>query len=260
MINNLVKVGMYLRQDRIYSYEEFSKWVEYCHFERKKIREELKTDSEEDLPSHFDFEGDLIKYNNKKYKMLYQNNVCVGCGLKGTHFYKEKCEDTDIFHINVYGYKNGREIQLTKDHIRPRSKGGSNSLVNLQTMCAECNNLKGSTFNKKFMKDRKRSISVDLRPWPPEKTVQKHNIPEPKMPILYKKVKSEIEVVEKLLTVEEKRGKVLCIDCKYFSRNESKCNYEFVEEFDYVIGVKYVRCLECYVSNKEGLCKHFKCY
>ena len=40
---------------------------------------------------------------------------------------------------------------MTKDHIIPKSKGGKDSLKNLQPMCIRCNEAKGS----KIIKQRK---------------------------------------------------------------------------------------------------------
>lgn len=42
--------------------------------------------------------------------------------------------------------KCGSEDDLTLDHVLPRSKGGSNSEKNLQTLCGRCNREKGATF------------------------------------------------------------------------------------------------------------------
>ena len=48
------------------------------------------------------------------------------------------------FHLNLYGINNGEEVMMTKDHIVPKSKGGSNGLKNMQTMCTVCNEIKGN--------------------------------------------------------------------------------------------------------------------
>jgi hypothetical protein len=45
-------------------------------------------------------------------------------------------------HFNLYGIRDREPIILTKDHIIPRAKGGTNLLDNLQPMCYDCNQTK----------------------------------------------------------------------------------------------------------------------
>lgn len=59
--------------------------------------------------------NDIIKI------MLYQNNLCVGCGKKISKPVK------------------GGELLATVDHKIPLSKGGSNWPDNLQMLCLQCN-------------------------------------------------------------------------------------------------------------------------
>jgi len=40
----------------------------------------------------------------------------------------------------------GTYVDLTVDHIKPESKGGSLDMDNLQTLCRSCNSKKGTTF------------------------------------------------------------------------------------------------------------------
>lgn len=78
---------------------------------------------------------------------LHSGTVCVACGTAGTFFALERHvrnnKNPDAHHFNLYGIdKQGQEVMLTKDHILPKSKGGSDSLDNLQTMCIICNGRK----------------------------------------------------------------------------------------------------------------------
>lgn len=69
---------------------------------------------------------------------------CVACGAKGVFLSLEKTRSLkDVSpHFNLYAVVDGKWIMMTKDHIVPASKCGSDSLRNLQPMCSVCNELK----------------------------------------------------------------------------------------------------------------------
>lgn len=92
-----------------------------------------------------EYNGDFIKMGSLRYKLFATKGiVCSSCGLIGSFFAKEKNKNDKTYHFNLYGIKNGIEIMLTKDHIFPKSLGGSDTLENLQTMCKICNELKSN--------------------------------------------------------------------------------------------------------------------
>jgi 5-methylcytosine-specific restriction endonuclease McrA len=76
--------------------------------------------------------------------------VCVSCGMKATHFAVEWCDKNYKKlklrpHINLYGKNEyGDDVLFTKDHIIPKSKGGSDHTDNMQIMCKKCNEKKGN--------------------------------------------------------------------------------------------------------------------
>lgn len=96
-----------------------------------KGREKLKQKYKKEL-TRLENEKQHLKHRLKKYKntshvpksvrkAVYErdNHTCQCCGIK---------ED------------------LTLDHIVPRSRGGSNDMNNLQTLCKSCNFRKGTEF------------------------------------------------------------------------------------------------------------------
>jgi 5-methylcytosine-specific restriction endonuclease McrA len=103
--------------------------------------------SKKDPETRMDFDGDTMKMASDRYKCFaVSGTTCVSCGVEGQYFYKEKdhSQEREVYHFNLYGIdKNGNEVQMTKDHIIPRSKGGANHVSNYQTMCSDCNEAKG---------------------------------------------------------------------------------------------------------------------
>lgn len=95
-----------------------------------------------------------VKMGNHRYEMFKNKGTdCVCCGLKGKYFALEKLlklksnAPKDVYHFNLYGIdENGNEVMLTKDHIKPKAKGGKNALSNYQTMCKKCNSKKADKF------------------------------------------------------------------------------------------------------------------
>jgi hypothetical protein len=105
------------------------------------------------------FDGDVVSVCGLRHQLFACSRFCVCCGIEGTYFAKERSakkikrrnpRDEQLFkattttwHFNLYALTaDGREILMTKDHILPRSKGGRDTLDNLQTMCRPCNNTK----------------------------------------------------------------------------------------------------------------------
>jgi hypothetical protein len=83
-----------------------------------------------------------VSMKSQRYQLFAEKGtICVCCGLKAEYFALERHRNgnTDKFHFNLYGRRNGEEIMFTKDHIIPKSKGGPDTIENYQTMCQECN-------------------------------------------------------------------------------------------------------------------------
>lgn len=96
-----------------------------------------------------------------------KGTCCASCGLKGEYFLLEKCEGNNTYHFNLYAtLPNGSMMLFTKDHIVPKSKGGKTKINNLQTMCASCNNKKGSRLDGEMSENllRRRTKSTQWIP------------------------------------------------------------------------------------------------
>jgi 5-methylcytosine-specific restriction endonuclease McrA len=90
--------------------------------------------------------GEEIYALSDRYKLFFTKGyTCVNCGITGKYFALEKDRLDKRYHLNLYAVDdNSKEVLMTKDHIIPKSRGGSNTLDNYQTMCCKCNKEKGN--------------------------------------------------------------------------------------------------------------------
>lgn len=102
------------------------------------------------LNEHFDCNSnETINGHSTRYlTFIKKGTTCSQCGLQGIYFWIEKANfrgGQDQFHANLYGVDpEGFEVQLTKDHIFPKSLGGKSNIKNYQTLCEKCNKEKSN--------------------------------------------------------------------------------------------------------------------
>lgn len=103
-----------------------------------------------------------VKVESKRLVLFKQNPSCVCCGITGEIFLLQRGKEDENPHFNFYAVDNNTLILMTKDHIRPSSKKGSNRLNNLQTMCEGCNGLKGGSLisNEQLLEIKELYISL----------------------------------------------------------------------------------------------------
>lgn len=89
-----------------------------------------------------DFGTIYVSIASKKLLTFKQSTICASCNTKGSYFlllrnpHAKGRASLELFTED--------DKLLTRDHIMPRSLGGSNDMSNSQTMCLTCNSKKGS--------------------------------------------------------------------------------------------------------------------
>lgn len=111
-------------------------------YEPSKIFKLINEAKEAELP-RFNLDGFLIKPHSERYELFEKSLNCCLCNRIGNNFKIREVNVRGVIthHINLFS-EDG--MLMTKDHIIPKSKGGRNEQSNYQTMCYECNDLKGS--------------------------------------------------------------------------------------------------------------------
>jgi hypothetical protein len=95
--------------------------------------------------------GHPVKMTSLRYQTFLKSLMCKCCGLYGTVMLLEMPSNGGkicIPHFNLYAKREGVLVQMTKDHIQPKSRGGKDNINNMQTLCSRCNELKGSHVSK----------------------------------------------------------------------------------------------------------------
>jgi 5-methylcytosine-specific restriction endonuclease McrA len=100
--------------------------------------------------------GTVFKLQSHEYKgpKLGTNcflNECPWCALRG-YKTRRRMNEWQKPHLNLFAKdRGGNMILMTKDHIYPKSKGGSDGIENMQTMCVRCNQNKADTIPEHYM-------------------------------------------------------------------------------------------------------------
>ena len=98
------------------------------------------------------FLGEEVNLGTLNIRMHFHKGVdCIAkdCTAKGAYFKMERSPGPphilySQWHLNLYAIDDaGKEVLMTKDHRHPKSKGGQDTLENLDPMCTVCNAKKG---------------------------------------------------------------------------------------------------------------------
>ncbi len=106
-------------------------------------------------------EGYKVKVSGVRLNTFAKKGTsCICCGAVGDHFKLEtnNKNPTQGLHLNLYARNsNGHYVLMTRDHIVLKSKGGENTVENMNPMCLKCNNKRGNRYEslEKFLKENK---------------------------------------------------------------------------------------------------------
>jgi 5-methylcytosine-specific restriction endonuclease McrA len=139
----------------------------------KDKTERIKEFTVEELLPHIGRDKPKIEHNEytvrtdtRTLQCFAEHGIeCQLCGLKGEFFVMEKNLRTQQTYLHLYGVDTDDEIiMMTKDHIVPKSRLGSNDISNLRTMCERCNNVL-SQLNQARYRIKKRRDLKGYRKW-----------------------------------------------------------------------------------------------
>lgn len=126
-----------------------------CQGTVHEVIDRVLTLQERYRPIPWDIEGDAVRMTDNLRAILRDGPWCRACRMVGTVVYRERQRESypqsqrrrrkhmdwtlAFYCIDA----DGQEVQLTRDHIRPRLLGGSDRGHNIQVLCKRCNEQKG---------------------------------------------------------------------------------------------------------------------
>lgn len=156
-----------------------------------------------------------VRMNSQRYWVFKENPKCVACGIVGEKFLLEQHPNDKNPHFNLYAVEDGEYVLMTKDHIHAKAFGGEDRHYNYQTMCAVCNNLKGSDYIpldgiaelRKVFKENKLNLPKKKLNTLLNETREKYAIEHPELNVEKHKIVSKID----MNVMESDSGELLAI-------------------------------------------------
>ena len=121
-------------------------YISIGRFKPEEVLPYVSLSDKSKIPGKREYKGHKVNMRSKRYILFAKKGLkCSKCGIEGVYFSLErgKSDKNGKFHFNLYALdEKDKKVLMTKDHIKPKSKGGNDTLDNLQPMCIKCNSEK----------------------------------------------------------------------------------------------------------------------
>lgn len=103
--------------------------------------------SEDNVRTRIMFHGRSINPMSRRMQTFKtKGTTCAHCGLEATHWELV----ADKYGVDWKLILMSNDVEMTQDHIIPKSRGGTNKMDNAQTLCMPCNFAKGGKLEEEL--------------------------------------------------------------------------------------------------------------